>query len=506
MDSIIPEISTIFDLWRLHPRGDYFLARGGDRIPPPRLMELTLTNKCNLRCEICGSQKSLDKSKTPRSHMEFSTFQHVAETLFPFVAQVELNSRGDPLLYPQIEEVLDTLAQHKCAYYIQHNGTLLTDSIVERLADSYGIISISMDAVGPLFNEVRRNGVWENAEPGLKKLAAARNPKRMHMRFYPTVTKRTANHLFDIVEWAHRHRINAVTFHDYNIINDSTEEKPNQDDKERQFEKIVTFLDKENSSLQVFDDSRTIYNHPNTNTYREMPSPIKAKYDVASYNYPLDADHRSAHPRALCPVPWQSLGVNIEGQINVCCRTQTTPFGGATSVESFADVWFGDNYEKLRKSLARDADGYMPLPACAPCIQQYAPKAGEKVQAIPYKNNVAEDPRGFTYDRPEANLTAFLRENPLFPGYRASLPFGLDPTQYILFEDDQPLGPVSSYEDAIIKGEGRYSFGVSRVSFGPSDSGNTICFSSSDNSDPLRNDRTYILRRKAQDAVKTAAN
>jgi len=486
MDSVLPETSTIYDLWRLHPRGDYFIARGGDHIPPPRRMELTLTNKCNLRCEICGSQKTLDKTKTPRSHMPFSMFQQIAETVFPFLTEVELNSRGDPLLYPQIEEVLDTLVQHKCAYRIQHNGTLLTDSIIERLANNHGMVSLSIDAVGPLFDQVRRHGIWEKAEPGLKKLAAVRDKTRVYLMLYPTVTQRTVNHLFDIILWAHEHKIDCVVFHDFDLIDDSTETKPDKNEKERQFEKIANFLSKENAALKVYDDSRLIYSHPSIKIQPDMPSPLKEKYGIRSFNYPLDADHIKADKANLCPVPWQSFGVDIEGQINVCCRTQSYPFGSATSVESFADVWFGENFEKLRHSLMRGSDSHLPLPPCESCIHHYAPKAAKSVESIAYTNNVTEDSQGFIYERPEANLTFVLRETPIHFGYKGCIPLGLNPSQYELYEDNKLLGPVCSYNDVLAIGEGRYSF-----------KDNTVCFSSSDNSNPLRNDRKYVLRRKA---------
>src|SRR4051812_17468563 len=87
------------DLWQFHPRGDYFLSRGGSMVPPPDTANLALTNKCNLRCEICGSQKYLDQTEARRRHMSLRTLEGVAETLFPFLITVELNSQGDPLLY-----------------------------------------------------------------------------------------------------------------------------------------------------------------------------------------------------------------------------------------------------------------------------------------------------------------------------------------------------------------------------------------------------------------------
>src|SRR5919106_1587393 len=122
---------TVGDLWLLHPHGSYFISRGGHDIPPPVYANLALTNKCNLRCEICGSQKYLDQVGIVRSHMRLGRFEAVAATLFPLLAEVELNSQGDPLLYPHIETVVERINQYKCELKVQTNGTLFTDRIID---------------------------------------------------------------------------------------------------------------------------------------------------------------------------------------------------------------------------------------------------------------------------------------------------------------------------------------------------------------------------------------
>ena len=104
-----------------------FARRAATRYPPPIVCNLSLTNKCNLRCEICGSQKHLDATGILRRHMDIGRFEAVAETLFPVIAEVELNSQGDPLLYPHIERVLEVIAAYRCELKVQTNGTLFTD-------------------------------------------------------------------------------------------------------------------------------------------------------------------------------------------------------------------------------------------------------------------------------------------------------------------------------------------------------------------------------------------
>lgn len=212
--------------WLRHPQGDRFIELGGAHVPPPLIANLGLTNKCNLRCEICGSQKFLDRTGVKRRHMEFDAFRGVAETLFPIVAQVELNSQGDPLLHPRIAEVLSAIEAHKCEVKIQHNGTLLADEMIDLLLRQHGEIMLSLDAVGDRLDEVRAGAVWRKAEPGLERLLRERDPERLSIGVYPTVTKRSLGDARAIAEWALAHDVDQVVYHRYNPIQDSSEQAP----------------------------------------------------------------------------------------------------------------------------------------------------------------------------------------------------------------------------------------------------------------------------------------
>src|ERR1700733_14150787 len=203
-------------LWSLHPDGAYFIERGGRDIPPPIHANIPLTNKCNLRCEICGSQKVLDRwGGAKRRHMTVETFDSIARTIFPFLRTVELNSQGDPLLHPEIDYVLETIRNYDCDVKVQTNGTLFTRSNIDLLTAICGEVNISLDAVGSKFDEVRKGGVWFKAEAGIKSLLAQRDPERLAISLYPTVTKRTAGEAINILDWAAKHNVDSVNFHCY---------------------------------------------------------------------------------------------------------------------------------------------------------------------------------------------------------------------------------------------------------------------------------------------------
>ena len=165
--------------------------------------------------------------------MALKTFEAVAETNFPFLSVVELNSQGDPLLHPNIEVVLSRIAEHGCDVKIQHNGTLLTGAVVDLLCRQHGTLMLSLDAVGAKFDEVRRGGSWEKAATGLKRLLKERDPKRLSVGVYPTLTRRTIGEAENVLDWSAEHGVDVVTFHRYVPVTGSFEMEPADNEYER---------------------------------------------------------------------------------------------------------------------------------------------------------------------------------------------------------------------------------------------------------------------------------
>ena len=478
------------DQWLLHPRGSYFVARGGHDIPPPVYANLALTNKCNLRCEICGSQKYLDQVGIVRSHMPLDRFEAVAATLFPLLAEVELNSQGDPLLYPYIETVIQRINQHKCELKVQTNGTLFTDRIIALLREASGIVMLSLDAVGTRFDEVRKGGVWEKAEPSLLKFLRSRDPERLKVGIYPTVTRRTLQDISAVVEFALGNGVEAVEFHRYSPIENSFEEEPTPDELKSATNQLHSWLAQHGNCIDIgFDGARL--NATDTSARRKRVASRKKHWiralaeSTGGTTYPMDLDMAGANRTKICSAPDRYVEIGIDGQISTCCRAQDVALGYATSVEEFADVWFGENYERIRRSLDRNASGPLPLPNCEPCLKFFAPKEASKRAALKYDGNNHDHSEALDPNSIQAWHIDMIQKRNGY-GYAFRLPPGIDPTQYELWENQTKLGPSdSSLTDIYNAGKGRYAI-VDRELF----------FSSSDNSDARKNSCTYLLRRK----------
>jgi MoaA/NifB/PqqE/SkfB family radical SAM enzyme len=472
-------LKVMCGLWDRHPQGAFFRARGGDEIPPPLFCNIGLTNKCNLRCEICGSQKFLDATGVRRRHMDIGLFEDVAQVLFPSMAEVEMNSQGDPLLHPQIDRVLEVIAQHRCEIKVQTNGTLFSPRIIDLLSQNHGTVMLSLDAVGSAFDEVRRGGNWAKAEPGLNEFLRRREPGRMAVGVYPTLTRRSLPYALDVVRWAAVHDIDEVSFHRYIPIQNSFEEAPEAAELSALADRLRSWARKQNVSMQIRLDGTLL---AGDDKLRRRTFADEFKWSIGRLvqgtMYPMDAGGK-ADPIKICVAPDHYVEVGLDGQVGACCRAQDVNLGYATSPEAFASTWFGHNYRIIRDSLRRDARGAFPLPNCEGCIAAFSPSSLGERKAVDYHHGKA---RGLDYsDWDEIPIDAVQKERGHC--FIAAMSPGADLAEYVLFEDDRPLGPGDAMHDDIRQhGGGRFSLW-----------GQQVYFSTSDNSDPRRNGRRYHL-------------
>ena len=486
-------------LWKLHPQSKTFLQRGGKEIPPPMFCNLCLTNKCNLRCEICGSQKFLDETGTPRRHMELSKFYAVAETIFPYIVQVELNSQGDPLLHPDIEKVLETIAFYKCEIKLQTNGTLLTDRITELLVQQRGIVMLSLDAVGPRFDEVRSGGVWAKAEPGILKLLKTRDPRRLSIGVYPTVTRRTLSEALNILDWCREMNIDEVSFHQYNPIQNSFEEQPSAEELQGARETIDRWIRDKRPSMKIGFEGEIIHQNVSLRK-RPLFSGLKVLSRWFWYGYlrnpkegfpkgwpvmfPVDIHHGGAIPEMVCAAPKYYVEIGLEGQVHACCRAQDVTLGYATSPEQFAAVWLGSNYAKIRRSLDREATGPYPLPNCDSCVKFHTRNFDPRREALKYDGTDNHHTEALQIGSENLIRIEVISKDGGFCN-KSRLPYGVDPTGFELWEGENRLGPLTSRHDEIrLIGQGRFCI-----------SERELYFSTSDNSDARFNGRTYSLKK-----------
>lgn len=158
------------------------------RLPP--IVDLEVTNRCNLSCAMCPRQSMTRPSGT----MSEQTFCQVLDKCPPG-ATVVFSGMGEPLLHPQISEFIGRLKQKRGIFVVlQTNGALLRSDVVCRLADAgLDTVCISFNGATPeVYEAVMRGARFEKVVEQIEHLVASA-ADRIKIRISITATKINAH-------------------------------------------------------------------------------------------------------------------------------------------------------------------------------------------------------------------------------------------------------------------------------------------------------------------------
>jgi len=107
---------------------------------------LEITNKCNLNCSFCTNSKG-------DSFIDLKTIENYLIQIKEICDYIYLHVLGEPLLHPNINEILDLLDKYNFKLQLVTNGTLLKNNIhilshkcIRKLAISlHSVNNLSMD-------------------------------------------------------------------------------------------------------------------------------------------------------------------------------------------------------------------------------------------------------------------------------------------------------------------------------------------------------------------------
>jgi MoaA/NifB/PqqE/SkfB family radical SAM enzyme len=116
--------------------------------PIPIHIHLVPTNKCNHRCLFCAYRMKGYLSNSEFNCTHEIPSEHIVKLLDTAegVRAVQLTGGGEPLCHPNISEIISAIISRELDLAIVTNGSLLTDSLINQIADYTTWIRISMDA------------------------------------------------------------------------------------------------------------------------------------------------------------------------------------------------------------------------------------------------------------------------------------------------------------------------------------------------------------------------
>jgi MoaA/NifB/PqqE/SkfB family radical SAM enzyme len=311
----------------------------------PLMVKIKLTWQCNLACAMCEWR---------RDAPTLLTTDLVLRTLDELAAlgcrKVHF-SGGEPTLCPDLPDLIAHARRLKVRVTLTTNGTLLTRDLARRLVKAgLNSVCVSIDSPVRSVHDCIRGvpGAFKQTMAGVRELrrAAERRGVPLPIRINTVVSRENYDTLDKLPALAHE-------------------------------------LGAQSLLLMPVDDpsGRLLLNKRRLLDYNRRIAPALAEQSLAlgpmrglteAYPFGVTKDELAAsrnghyarrlYERQPCYAPWTHSLVTADASVVPCCSAPNVTLGDL-QYQSFADVWRGRSYCRLRHAM-RDGE---PLPECANC-------------------------------------------------------------------------------------------------------------------------------------------
>jgi MoaA/NifB/PqqE/SkfB family radical SAM enzyme len=160
---------------------------------------IEVTTHCNLGCPDC--YRGCDRPEIPQSHMPLEAVKENIEAMLHIRnCRIISISGGEPLLHPDIEEIIRFISAKGALPWLHTNGLALTEQRLISLKNA-GLKGVIV-RVDSLKDKVKSHTENELNEERLKFGLRVGNLDGIHLSFICVVSKDNLDEIPDIVQWA----------------------------------------------------------------------------------------------------------------------------------------------------------------------------------------------------------------------------------------------------------------------------------------------------------------
>ena len=345
----------------------------------PKWVVIQLVEKCNLRCRMCyewGETGSYHNKKNLTS-LDYSVVRRVIKDCLPGKPYFGLFG-GEPLLYPQIGDVIKLIKEGGCRIDIPTNGTLV-EKYAELLVETQpNRLWISLDGPEEVNDKQRGKGVFQKVISGIEKLYEIRRIRQSDLPkigvtyivtpltycyieefFLSCLDLSKIDHLsiefqcYATEEQYKRHREilkNEFSIFSVPIAKGIIQEPATFADMD--FELIVQQMVKVREVCQKLGIYFIAY--PKTIELNNVQN-----FFTARWSEMIDK-------KSLCAFPWIYIEISARGDVTVCHTFYDLSIGNVYKA-NILDIWKGERIKQVRKYLRKEL-----FPICTACARYYA--------------------------------------------------------------------------------------------------------------------------------------
>ena len=313
------------------------------RPPLPIRLQVENTNRCNLRCIMCGRQFR----KPFNRDMPDELFVKLVSEVRP--AYLTINGDGEPLLDPGLENKIRLAKRLGCIVSLPTNMTLMDESRARQLlATGLNLLTVSLDGARRETYEAIRVGakfseVIANTRTFMALMQQQRDPPPPELRVLLVLQE--------------------LNLHDYEAA------LALQRDLGLKIQLVpVKYLDRKEVAERCAGSAEAFSRLTSDlgRTQKEDTSPDAQELYARWLRVAEKACH-PAGPGRACLRPWTTAYVDARGDVYPCCLAvdpQKSLKMGNIQAQSFKSIWHGEAYQRYRTSMLESRHS---LPVCAGC-------------------------------------------------------------------------------------------------------------------------------------------
>ncbi|MCX5750053.1 MAG: SynChlorMet cassette radical SAM/SPASM protein ScmF, partial [Candidatus Saganbacteria bacterium] len=309
-------------------------------------MYFYITEGCNLRCRHCWIQPKYEEGKLKFPYVSLDLFKKIVEEAIPLgLSSVKLTG-GEPLIHPQINEVLDYIKSKDLRLVVETNGVVCTPELAKKLKECKGtFVSVSIDGADATNHEWVRGveGSFEAAKQGVRNLVAA----GFHPQVIMSLMRHNVHQMEDVIRMAEELGAGSVKF---NLVQPTARgEKMHEAGETLSIQELVSIGQKVENELSKKTKIKLFYSHPVA--FRPLGR-IFGDNGVGC---------------GTCGI-FGIIGVLGNGKYALCGIGESVPeliFGDANK-DKLKDVWENSNIlNQIREGLPAKLEGL-----CAECVMK----------------------------------------------------------------------------------------------------------------------------------------
>jgi len=296
------------------------MIRGPSALAAPMSVYLEFARTCNYSCAMC--LREVMPKRDLDGYMSMETLEVVLDNLGPGTVSIGSSGWGEPLLTPNIIDMLSEISKRGYMISIITNGKLLEKFAHDlfRLKTLYHV-TVSLDSLSS-----KKTGKHENPDVlrGMKVLSDLKGYHRRLplLRVSGTVMKENIDELPKLVEEVARH---GVKWSDCHIVNPYT---------------------KKMRASQV--------GPPDLGEFAKAFQKARATGEKLGVRVTCDRkstiEMNGARTGGLCSLPFKTMFIDYKGNVRPCCHYLTKPLHNVNEVP-LTKIWKSEEYIKLRSDM-----------------------------------------------------------------------------------------------------------------------------------------------------------